>query len=253
MSQRPLLTAEEAKRAIYLDLEGRAGQSPVLLGALWVSRQGQEPMFRQYVLDGAFASAALATGRSATSFAGELKSLMTRAQSQDRVMVGWSEYEVRMVAEFAPEFSGEFDLRYRDARALARHWRKKIHPGYKVSSNNGAKKHSLGYYMALADHAPPAEFWGGWVAKTIAEVRDSLEHRGSYDALSAKQQTRWNDLLGYNEHDCRATRAVCFVALDELAKPELSTARSKKGARARKENTKEHGKKHGKKLAGRVA
>lgn len=245
MSDRPLLTAEEADRAIYIHLEGGIGRSPVLLGALWVSRRGQEPMLRQYVLDEGVASAAVATGRSATSLAGELKSMIARAQSQDRVVVGWSERELDAVEEFAPEFSDEFDPRYRDAQALARRWRKKLHPNFNAAANRSGKKHSLARYQVLADYSLRPEFPGRRAAKTIAEMQGSIERKGSYDALSAKLQARWSELLGNNEHACRATRAVCLAALDELADLDLSGARTKKSPRG--------GKKHGRKSEGQVA
>jgi hypothetical protein len=217
MSDRPILTADDARRAIYLDFEGRAGRSPVLLGALWVSRQGQEPMFRQYLLDGVFAPAAEASGASRTTLAGELKSLLKRATDQHRVFVGWSEHEVRTVYEHAPEFAETFDDLYRDARALARRWRKKVHPDFSVPKDDSGKRHTLARYIELADYELPTRFGGGNVGKTIAQVGHSIERTGSFDALSEKQRTRWEDLLGHNEHDCRATREICLLALDELA------------------------------------
>jgi hypothetical protein len=229
MSDRPLLTPDDARRAIYLDFEGRSGRSPVLLGALWVSRPGHEPLFRHYVLDGVFAPAAEASGASRTTLSGELKSLLKRATDQHRVLVGWSEHEVRTVYEHAPEFAESFDHLYRDARALARRWRRKVHPEFAVPKDDTGKRHTLARYMELADYELPSRFSGGHVGKTIAQVGHSIKRTGSFDSLSEKQRARWEDLLGHNEHDCRATRDICSLALSELADGKHHKHRAKNG------------------------
>ena len=228
MGARPLLIADEARRAIYLDFEGRKDEPPVLLGTLWVSRQGQEPMLRQYVLDPAFASAAVATGAAQASLAGEIRSLVSRAQRQHRVLVGWSEHEVRIVRACAPELADAFDAYYRDARALARRWRKKVHPEYAVQRDDRGRTHTLAAYLPLTGYAVPPAFEGGRVGKSIGSLRASMQIKGSFDAVSTKLQTRWVGVLGHNEHDCRATRAVCLAALDELAPTELHGRRERR-------------------------
>lgn len=234
MDQRPLLTTDEARRAIYLDVEGRPYEAPVVLGTLWVSRQGQDPMLRRHVVDPAFAPAAVATGLGRSSLRGEIRSLVSRAERQHRVLVGWSEHEVRVVRAFAPEFTDSFDDRYRDARALARRWRKKVHPDYEVIRDARGRKHSLTAYLSLAGYDLPPEYVGGRVGKTIRALREALEVEGSYDAVRPKLQARWLEVLGHNEHDLRATRAICLAALDELAGQELRNRRQRK----------KHGKRH---------
>ncbi len=231
MDPRPLLTADQARRAIYLDVEGRPHEAPVLLGTLWVSRQGQDPMLRRHVVDPAFASAAVATGLGRSSLRGEIRSLVGRAERQHRVLVGWSEHEVRVVRAYAPEFADAFDDLYRDARALARRWRKKIHPDYEVLRDARGRKHSLAAYLSLAGYDLPPEYAGGHVGKTIRSLRDALELKGSYDAVGPKLQVRWLEVLGHNEHDLRATRAICLAALGELADTELRNRRERKKRR----------------------
>jgi len=228
MDTRPLLSAGEARRAIYLDFEGRPDEAPVLLGTLWVSRQGQDPMLRRHVLDPALASAAVALGLGRSSLRGEIRSLVSRAERQHRVLVGWSEHEVRVVRAFAPECAEAFDDRYRDARALARRWRKKLHPDYEVLRDARGRKHSLAAYLPLVGYDLPPEYVGGRVGKSIGALRDALEVRGTYDAVRPKLQVRWLEVLGHNEHDLRATRAVCLAALDERAGLELRDRRERK-------------------------
>ena len=234
MDPRPLLTTDEALRAIYLDVEGRPHEAPVVLGTLWVSRQGQDPMLRRHVVDPAFAPAAVATGLGRSSLHGEIRSLVGRAERQHRVLVGWSEHEVRVVRAFAPEFADAFDDRYRDARALARRWRKKVHPDYEVIRDARGRKHSLTAYLSLVGYDLPPEHVGGRVGKTIHALREALEVEGSFDAVRPKLQARWLEVLGHNEHDLRATRAICLAALDELAGEELRNRRQRK----------KHGKRH---------
>ncbi len=81
------------------------------------------------------------------------------------------------------------------------------------------RKHSLAAYLPLVGYDLPPEYAGGRVGKTIGALRDALEVEGSYDAVRPKLQARWLEVLGHNEHDLRATRAVCLAALDESGGP----------------------------------
>lgn len=227
MGARPLLTADEARRAIYLDVEGRKDEPPVLLGTLWVSRQGQEPMLRRYVLDPALGSAAVGAGVGRAAFAGEIRSLVGRAERQHRVLVGWSEHEVRTVRAYAPELADAFDAHYRDARALARRWRKRLHPAYAVPRDDRGRRHTLAAYLPLAGYERAPELAGGRVGKTIRSLREALDAAGTLDAVAPKVRSRWIAVLDHNEDDCRATRAVCLAALDELATTELRSRRGR--------------------------
>jgi hypothetical protein len=215
------LTPEQARRAIYLDFEGRKDEPPVILGTLWVSRQGREPTVRQYVVDPAFRSAAKPPIRF-SSLAGQLESLLRRAERQHRVLIGWSEHEVRVVQKYCPDLAAPFVSIYRDARRDARVWRSTLHPEIDVPKVGTQPRHRLIVYAAAVGHENP-DLGEKAIGATLRELRARLSSR-PFDRQSAGLKARWAQVLAHNENDLRATWAVALRVAEELAQASHSTS-----------------------------
>ena len=153
----------------------------MLLGALWASRQDRAPSFRQYLLDPSFC-VPLQPGSSRTTLAGELRSLLARAERQDRVLVGWSEHEIKKVEQVCPELAEGFAARYRNARKVASAWWTNSHPGERMEKDDRGRRHTLAGYAPLVGYEQRNGTAGGDVGATIKAVREALERKGSYFA-----------------------------------------------------------------------
>jgi hypothetical protein len=204
-------TLDEARRAIFLDFEAETGEPPAVLGTLWVSRQGQEPMFRQYVVDPSLrrlSSPTLVSG----SLAGQVRSLIGRAERQHRVLVGWSGHELEVVRAWCPELAPAFEALYRDAKTPAKAWGRLT--GLRPAKDARKRRHRLVAYEAAAGFVRDDALGGKEMAEAIRRVRASID--GGVEP-SQKRLARWERMLAHNEQDCRATRAVTLRALEDLA------------------------------------
>lgn len=213
-------TLEEARRGIYLDFEGASGEAPAVLGTLWVSRQGQEPMLRQYVLDRALRPVA-APPLGFASLAGELRSLLGRAERQHRVLIGWSGHELEIVRAHCPELAPAFEAVYRDAKVPSKAWGRLR--GLKLTKDERKRKHRLSSYEAALGQARSEELGPKQMAKAIRGVRRELD-RGA-EVVGDPAMLRWQRMLEHNELDLRATRAVALRALEDLAAAEVAEQR----------------------------
>jgi hypothetical protein len=205
---------EQARRAIYVDFEGRKNEEPAVLGTLWMpSSRSLEPTALQYVLEGGLARAKL-PGVTPTPLQGELKSLLRRCRKQDRVLVGWSLHEVNKVREFVPELAEAFDALYRDAKSSAKAWRSTLHPDLLPPHEAVQPKHRLTVYAAwtqcLRDSGEKQ------IGETIGRLRNAVSAGRSYEELSANLQARWQALLVQNMDDCLMTRDVALHVLEDL-------------------------------------
>jgi len=144
MGKRPRLMLAEARRALYLDFEGRRGEKPAVLGTLWSPNGGAKIASRQYLLDPRLASAKL-PGAGTTSLQGELGSLLRRCRKENRLLVGWSTHEVKKVKEWAPELADDFDELFRDAKAVAKIWRLRLHPELAQGGSHGDRRTVLSW------------------------------------------------------------------------------------------------------------
>jgi len=214
-------TLDEARRAIFLDFEGETGEPPAVLGTLWVSRQGQEPMFRQHVVDPSLRRLSSPTLVSA-SLAGQLRSLIGRAERQHRVLVGWSGHELEIVRTWCPELAPAFEALYRDAKAPAKAWGRLT--GFKPEKDGRKRRHRLAAYEVAVGFERDDALGGKEMAEAIRRVRGAID-RGVEP--SPKRLARWERMLAHNEQDCRATRAVTLRTLEDLA-ADATVARSAK-------------------------
>lgn len=219
-------TLDEARRAIYLDVEGEADVPPAVVGVLWVSRQGQEPMFRQVVVDPTLRRLA-SEGLGSSSLAGQIRALIGRAERQHRVLVGWSGHELDVVRAWCPDLAPAFEAVYRDAKKPAKAWGRLT--GFVPAKDARKRRHRLEAYEAAVGFVRDEALGAKDMARAIRGVRAALEDGRD---PGPKPRARWERMLAHNELDCRGVRAVTLRVLEDLdAAP--PAARPTKKARKR--------------------
>lgn len=150
------LTPDEARRALYVDFEGRKDHPPVLLGATRYVPAGR---VHQYVTDPQFAAIADDEALEVLSLSAAIERIIQRAEKRDRLIVAWTEHELEIVGCYVPEHLDRFEPRYRNALAVAKYWRNACHATAKPS--NGA----LVGYLDLVDYRVPPEAGVGRAAE----------------------------------------------------------------------------------------
>lgn len=205
-----LLGALEAQRAFYVDYEGSKGRAPTLLGYLVgdeLSAGIVEPLFAPCH---AHYRAAHAERADHVSL---LAALIDRAEREDRLIVSWSEHDLRVMREALAgdtELEAVLTRRHRDGRLTARRWRSITHAG--VEGPN-----SLDLYRALLKLKLPERFGHGVVGRALGTLRAQLAGGRGYDTLSDGAREGWRVVVAHNKYDLLHTRQVCMVTAEALA------------------------------------
>ena len=161
------LTADEARRALYVDFEGEKGKLPALLGILRRRGKGVEPNVHQVVVDPEFEPA----GPEARGLREAVEIVVRRAEHGDRPIVAWSQHDldvVRRLHDDDPELVARFERRYVNALGVAKRWANKLHPGDKPADGQ------LVGYLALIGYEVPPDAGPGHVGETIRALRPTL-------------------------------------------------------------------------------
>jgi len=208
---------KETDGPFYFDFEGAKDQPPVLMGYL------RKEHVQQYVVDSTFQPA----GPGYLELRQVVKTVLTRAEKQDRRIVSWSEHDLDLVRELTnePALVGAFEARYGNGRALAARW---------ASRTGGITKPvdgDLENYLALVGFEVPEHAGPGSVGKTVRSLRASLEAGRD---LTEHQLQRWADLLDHNAYDCLGARAVCIRVATDLERVDKRTRKGRKGRKKRR-------------------
>lgn len=195
------LSDSEAAKAIYVDFEGFKDKPPSLVGIL------VDGDLRQIVLEPELFPAAVAKECETGSIEAVARELRARCQAEGRVLVAYSEHELRLFKQYADV---SFDDVYRNALVIARRWWNVCHPGE-------VRPRTLKTYLKVIGHEMPASLGVGKATSRLKSVIGSLARRGKYRALTKGIKTKWWNLLNYNERDCRGTQALVTLAVNELA------------------------------------
>jgi hypothetical protein len=146
-----------------------------------------------------------------------VEEIVTRAVSDDRRIVGWSNFDRDRMAEARPDLRDEIHARYVNALQIARPWRQKVHPGFEVErADPFAPKHTLDKYARLAEYkdawaledAAPAT----WIRRTVRQLE---ANEGRYRRITPEAKRDWHRLLAYNRHDLLALRHIVLAATRE--------------------------------------
>ncbi len=207
-------------RRLFVDFEGEADGPPVLLGVLGESRAlGDSGGFRQYVFDPVLqvAGAASATAHGPCideTLEGALARLRAACEQEGVELVAWSSYEQSVISG-ALAASGDLQFwegRIVDAKAIAKRWKRKVHPDVEFPLTRGSGRHALRHYLDLVGYRVPPTQRGGKTGVRIRAVRTALEKKGSFAALTGVEKRKWLSLLSHNWHDCNGMREVVMRA-----------------------------------------
>jgi hypothetical protein len=205
------VTLDEARRALYIDFEGRKDQPPVLLGCTRRSRAHGELSVWQAITDATFAQLADSDQLELLSLADAVERILMRAEKKNRRIVAWSEHELNVVRRYCPEHLDRFESRFINARSLAERWRNKCHGGQKPASNK------LVAYLELIRYEVPEGAGPDRVGDTLKTLKAAFDRGRRASNLTVNQHQRWRDLRNHNRHDCAGMRSVCVLAADEIA------------------------------------
>lgn len=192
----------EATRAIYVDFEGFKDKAPSLVGIL------VDGQMKQVVLEPELFPAAVANKCETGSIEEVARELRTRCKAEGRVLIGYSEHELRLFKQYAEE---NFDDVYRNALVIARRWWHVFHQGE-------VRPRTLKAYLKAIGHEMPASLGLGKATARLKSVIGSLDRRGKYKAVPKGVKKKWWNLLDYNERDCRGTQTLVTLAVSELAR-----------------------------------
>jgi hypothetical protein len=114
------ITTDEARRALYVDIEKLQDQPPSLVGILC------EGVYRPVSVDERLHAAAQATGVACTTVPALADEVVHRAQDEDRRIVAFTRAELEWFQDYA-----DLDLTpwYRDAHKIGKRWINREHPG----------------------------------------------------------------------------------------------------------------------------
>ena len=210
------LSLEIARGALYIDFEGRKYEPPLLLGVLMPNGDGADTRFIQFVFDPLFREAAETKGASIATVEDTL-TLITAIARRGQAVVAWSRHERDTIVKAGGEAAQGVQSRYRDARELARHWRRKVRPDLQPETIPYLGRHRLAFYLDAIGYQVSTSHGPGNTGSRIQTVRAALESAGGrYDRLTRVQKAKWTNLLEHNRHDCEGMRTFCLKAAAEL-------------------------------------
>jgi hypothetical protein len=211
-SRKNRLTPREPRRALYIDFEGRKDAAPVLLGCAHRAGKGSQPWVWQAVTDPLFEPLTRADDDiELLSLPDAVERIVQRAEARDRLIVAWSEHELDVVKDHAPQHLDRFEARFVNARTFAVYWRNACHAGRKPATND------LPAFLALIEYDLPVGAGPGRAGDTIRIVGDALKKGHGLDGLTDNQRHRWQQLRDHNLHDCHGIKKGCVLAADEVA------------------------------------
>ncbi|MEO5896374.1 MAG: DUF3293 domain-containing protein [Vicinamibacterales bacterium] len=215
-----MVTPAEASRAIYIDFEAlqtKPHSTPELLGVLDAEGGHQ---FQQLIVDHALAPARVANHRChVVNLRVAVEGLLERAESEDRLIIGWSLFDRDVAVRALPDSSMRLVARYRNALQTARPWLRAIHPEVIITrAGEFDARHTLKKYVAIAGYPGVPAFAGAAPARWLRHMLAQLEsNSGRYRRVTSEAKRDWHKVLDYNHHDCLALRHLVVKAAAELA------------------------------------
>ena len=199
-----LLASDEVERAIFVDYEAsiRPKSKPTLLGVMVDSG------LVAYIVDPLFAKHCANRFKAKPAVAGNHKltvlQLVKRAAKERRVIVSWSQYDLRlMLAQLVdhPEERALLLEHYRNAIYTSRRWHSKKYPKQKW-------RNKLAMVAKLLNFKIPEQYGSGLVTDSLELVRKELKLTQSYGALQPETKKAWRTVVKHNQWDLKAMADV---------------------------------------------
>jgi hypothetical protein len=211
-----LLTAAEARRAVFIDFEGTRKESPSLLGVYIAGRKS----FSQTVMEQALCAALkykspkITWPVRAAGPAEALENLRRVVESKRLRVFAWTNLEQRTIIKLLGDFPVLREFwkgRVEDAIPYAKAWKRRVHPDVKLSRKKGRGPNTLENYEKLIGFKRHTIHGWGLTGKRVRGVRAALAKRGSMKRLTRIQKGYWTNLLIHNKDDCRGMAEVMAV------------------------------------------
>lgn len=200
-------TDRAARRALYIDFEGRIGKPPVLLGVLHGTR------YQVFVLDEAFGPLARsnaipdASVRVCSLDDAVAEVVRLAGAGRGRRIVAFSEHELQMVREHTVTLADAFATSYLNVLAEFRRWYNRTRQTRPLESFGlDACETWTGYHRPAPAECAPAD-----LLRRLRAQLDTAARRGV--APGAHTIALWTQLVRYNQHDCLGMRHLAgYVA-----------------------------------------
>jgi hypothetical protein len=199
------LTAEEVKKAIYIDYEGNIKLPPTLLG--WYV----DGKYMASILEPLFETCEnryKAKGVYVEDHKQLALRLIKQAQDEGRLIVSWSEHDYLLMCKvLMPSDAERLKLVYRNAIRTARPW-------YRQKYGPLPEKASLNFFEDLLGFYVADRFGLGLVGEALRLIRRQIQEGRNYANLSKAAKNGWTNLVRHNKLDLEG---MMFV-LNEMKK-----------------------------------
>ncbi len=199
------LTAEEVKKAIYIDYEGNIKLPPTLLG--WYV----DGKYMASILEPLFETCEnryKAKGVYVEDHKQLALRLIQQAEDEGRLIVSWSEHDYLLMCKvLSPRDAERLKLVYRNAIRTARPW-------YRQKYGPLPEKASLNFFEDLLGFYVPDRFGLGLVGESLRLIRVQIEEGRSCADFSKAAKNGWTSVVRHNKLDLEG---LMFV-LNEMKK-----------------------------------
>jgi hypothetical protein len=193
------LTAEEVKKAIYIDYEGNIKLPPTLLG--WYV----DGKYMASILEPLFETCEnryKAKGVYVEDHKQLALRLIQQAEDEGRLIVSWSEHDYLLMCKvLMPSNAERLKLVYRNAIRTARPW-------YRQKYGPLPEKASLNFFEDLLGFYVPDRFGLGLVGESLRLIRVQIEEGRSYADFSKAAKNGWTSVVRHNKLDLEGMEFV---------------------------------------------
>ena len=186
------LTAEEVKKAIYIDYEGNIKLPPTLIG--WYV----DGKYMASILEPLFETCEnryKAKGVYVEDHKQLALRLIQQAEDEGRLIVSWSEHDYLLMCKvLMPSDAERLKLFYRNAIRTARPW-------YRQKYGPLPEKASLNFFEDLLGFYVPDRFGLGLVGEALRLIRRQIEGGRSYADFSKAAKNGWTSVVRHNKLD----------------------------------------------------
>ena len=191
--------AKAARRAIYVDFEGRPWHPPVLLGQL------DARILRGSIVDPAFGACAHRWGGKHIDCKNLLVVLdeLLGPELDVRHIVSWSQHDYKIMMQVLGRAQQQaLRHRYVNALAIVRPWYRKTH------GQTSPAPYKLSNIREEFGLSVPTKFGDGVVGKTLAHLQGRFAAGVSYGELEPRERKAWVAVVKHNRYDLDHMREI---------------------------------------------
>ncbi|MGV1045515.1 hypothetical protein [Limnohabitans sp.] len=204
MSTKQKITPAELVRAIFVDYEGNIDRHPTLLG--WRI----DGKTHGAIVEETFSTCSNRYRAKEVAFQPHhqlAKNLLAQACDEDRVIVSWSEHDLKLLKAVIPQKEHSYlHGRYRNAIPTAKSW-------YRQSMQERSPQGDLAFFCQLLGFPIPLRFGTGKVGQGLRLLRGQLQEGRLYSELTPKARASWVVVVKHNDLDLRAMEYVLKVIM----------------------------------------